>query len=58
MRQIAKSIGRLARVLLITLVAISTLWNLPASAETYTVKMGGDNGLLVFEPKNFGLQKT
>ena len=52
MRQIAKSIGRLARVLLITLVAISTLWNLPASAETYTVKMGGDNGLLVFEPRN------
>ena len=52
MRQIARSIGRLARVLLITLVAISTLWNLPASAETYTVKMGGDNGLLVFEPKN------
>lgn len=22
----------------------------PASAETYTVKMGGDNGMLVFQP--------
>ena len=52
MLQIARSIGRIASVLLITLVAIGTLWNLPANAETYTVKMGGDNGLLVFEPKN------
>ncbi len=24
----------------------------PASAETYTVKMGADNGLLVFQPAN------
>jgi plastocyanin len=52
MLQIVRSIGKIACVLLVTLVAIGALWNLPASAQTYTVKMGADNGLLVFEPRN------
>lgn len=52
LRQIAKSIGHLGRVLLVTFVAIGLLWNLPANAETYTVKMGSDKGMLAFEPKN------
>ena len=28
-----------------------------ASAETYTVKMGADNGMLAFEPKTLTIQK-
>jgi plastocyanin len=51
-----KAITSTARSIFLTLVAVllvaSSLFfsPSPASAETYTVKMGGDNGMLVFQP--------
>ncbi len=51
-----KSITSIARSICLTLVAalivVSSFFMSasPASAETYTVKMGGDNGMLVFQP--------
>lgn len=52
MHQITKLIGQLSRVLLIAFLAIGLCSNLPVNAEAYTIKMGSDNGMLAFEPKN------
>jgi plastocyanin len=51
-RQITIGIGRIGQILAIALLAIGLLSNLPANAETFTVKMGSDSGMLVFEPSN------
>ena len=44
-----------ALVIAVALVA-TTLFAQPASAETYTVKMGADNGMLVFEPSTLTIK--
>jgi plastocyanin len=40
----------------IAIVASSLWFSSPALAETYTVKMGSDNGLLVFEPAKLSVK--
>lgn len=49
---------RMVWVLFIFLVAIGSLGlsAAPAMAETYTVKMGSDRGLLIFEPNNITIK--
>jgi plastocyanin len=45
-------------LLAVTLVVGSWLFSIaPASAETYTVKMGSDNGMLVFEPSSLTVKQ-
>jgi plastocyanin len=55
-RPIASAIGRLVGVCLVALVAFGLLWQQPALAESYQVKMGNDGGLLVFEPSNISVK--
>lgn len=51
-----KSITSIAKRLCLSLAAVLLIASslfvsaAPAAAETYTVKMGGDNGMLVFDP--------
>jgi plastocyanin len=52
---IAKRIG-LAFAALFILVATLTVAPTSASAATYTVKMGGDTGMLVFEPATLAVK--
>lgn len=56
MRQIMVEISRLGQILAIALLAIGLLSNLPANADSFTVKMGSDGGLLVFEPNNINVK--
>ncbi len=57
-----KSITSLVRSICLTLVAalivVSSFFMSasPASAETFTVKMGGDNGMLVFQPDKLNVK--
>jgi plastocyanin len=59
MNRIATMARRLSVTLLaITLVVGSWLFSVaPASAETYTVKMGADNGMLLFEPSSLTIKQ-
>jgi plastocyanin len=52
MRSIALVTARFVSVCLAALVAFGVLWQQPAHAESYQIKMGSDNGMLVFEPSN------
>jgi plastocyanin len=57
-----KSITSIARSICLTLAAalivVSSFFMsaAPASAETFTVKMGGDNGMLVFQPDKLSVK--
>lgn len=57
------SVTAIARRFGVTLLAValvvgSWLFSVaPASAETYTVKMGSDNGMLVFEPSSLTIKQ-
>ncbi|WP_448573303.1 plastocyanin [Trichothermofontia sp.] len=54
------SLRRSLSLLLVTgFLVLGTLWVgvAPAAAETYTVKMGADNGMLAFEPAKLTIKK-
>ena len=53
MKMIASSLRRFSLALLTTFFVVSSLvvFAPSASAETYTVKLGSDKGMLVFQPK-------
>lgn len=54
MKLISSVMKRVCMTLLASLLVVSSfaLSASPAAAESYTVKMGGDNGMLVFQPAN------
>jgi plastocyanin len=58
MKSISSSAKRICLSLAALFLMVSSLFvsAAPAAAETYTVKMGGDNGMLVFQPANLTVQ--
>lgn len=58
MKSIAATVRRLGLVILTMVLVVSSfaLFTPPAVAETYTVKMGTDKGLLKFEPANLTIK--
>lgn len=57
--KLMKSLTRSVFLTLITALLVISSFVLsasPASAETYTVKMGGDNGMLVFQPDKIAVK--